>query len=108
MNTKLYVLGAVLGTAPALMPVTCLPWAPPAQKREEAPRGGVSRQAELPIGGNGIEAPPSTRGPSGLEPGVPAHPCELITVMQVPCDPTTATCEYTYWECPENVKPLRA
>jgi len=29
-------------------------------------------------------------------------------VMQVPCDPAAATCEYTYWQCPEQVKPLRA
>ncbi len=61
-----------------------------------------------PLGGNGVAAPPPVSGPAGLEPGVPTHPCELITVVQVPCDPATATCEYTYWECPENVNPLRA
>lgn len=26
----------------------------------------------------------------------------------VPCDPAAATCELTWWQCPENVKPLRA
>ena len=108
MNTKLYVLGAVLGTAPALLPVTCSSWAPPGQKREDEPRGGTSRPTERFIGGNGAEAPMSTQEAPGLEPGVPSHPCELITVMQVPCDPTAATCEYTYWQCPESVKPLRA
>jgi len=108
MNTKWYVLGAVLGTAPALFPAACLPWSPPAQKREEGPRGGASRRMERPLGGEGLSAPPSASEPAGLEPGVPAHPCELITVMQVPCDPAAATCEYTYWQCPEQVKPLRA
>jgi hypothetical protein len=108
MNTKLYVLGAVLGTAPALLPVACLTWASPAHEHEEEPRGGASRQVNRPLGGNGVAAPPPVSGPAGLEPGVPTHPCELITVMQVPCDPAAATCEYTYWECPETVKPLRA
>ncbi|PTL84205.1 hypothetical protein [Vitiosangium sp. GDMCC 1.1324] len=108
MNTKLYVLGAVLGTAPALLPVACTSWAPPSHKREEEPRGGASRQADHPIGGNGAEPLPPTQVAPGLAPGVPTHPCELITVMQVPCDPSAATCEYTYWECPESVQPLRA
>lgn len=108
MNTKLYVLGAVLGTVPALLPVTCSPWAPAGQKREDEPRGGASRRTERFIGGNEAGAPPSREMSPGLEPGVPSHPCELITVMQVPCDPAAATCEYTYWQCPENVKPLRA
>jgi hypothetical protein len=102
------VLGAVLGTAPALLPVACLTWEPPAHKREEEPRGGASRQVSRPLGGTGLAAPPPASGPAGLEPGVPTHPCELITVVQVPCDPAAATCEYTYWECPENVEPLRA
>ncbi len=103
MNTKLYVLGAVLGT----VPVACSPWAPGGQKREDEPRGGASRRTERFIGGE-AGAPPSPQVAPGLEPGVPSHPCELITVMQVPCDPAAATCEYTYWQCPENVKPLRA
>ncbi|RKH57454.1 hypothetical protein D7V93_18460 [Corallococcus llansteffanensis] len=38
---------------------------------------------------------------------VPLHPCELITIVAVPCDATRATCEYTYWECPEAAHPLR-
>ena len=57
------------------------------------------------MGGSGAVALPP---PPVVEPGVPTHPCELITVMQVPCDPAAATCEYTYWECPESVKPLKA
>ncbi|WP_375767887.1 hypothetical protein NR798_40405 [Archangium gephyra] len=101
MNTKLYVLGAVLGT----VPMACSPWTPAGPKREE--RGGASRRTERFIG-NEAGAPPSPQVAPGLEPGVPAHPCELITVMQVPCDPAAATCEYTYWQCPESVKPLRA
>jgi hypothetical protein len=108
MNRKLYVLGAVLGTVPVLLPVMCSPWAPPGQKREDEPRGGASRRTERFIGGNGAGTPPSTQVAPGLEPGVPVHPCELITVMQVPCDPAAATCEYTYWQCPESVQPLRA
>lgn len=46
--------------------------------------------------------------PVGPAPQAPKHPCELITVMQVPCDAATATCEYTYWECPRSVNPLRS
>src|SRR5688572_577615 len=67
MNKKLYLLGAVLGTAPALLPVTCSPWAPGAQKREEGPRGGVSRRVERPLGGNGAEALPPPVVPAGRE-----------------------------------------
>jgi hypothetical protein len=109
MNTKLYVLGAVLGTVPALLPVTCSPWAPAGPKREDGSRSGGARSTERVIGGHGAGSPPSPPSEApGLEPGVPAHPCELITVMQVPCDPAAATCEYTYWQCPESVNPLRA
>jgi hypothetical protein len=107
MNRKLYVLGAVLGTVPALFPM-CSPWAPSGQKREEESRGGTSRRTERFIGGDEAVVPPSTQAAPGLEPGVPSHPCELITVMQVPCDPAAATCEFTYWQCPESVEPLRA
>jgi hypothetical protein len=78
MRTKLSVLGAVLGSAPGLLPVIATLWA----------------------------LRPTVPAPS--EPEVPVHPCELITVMKVPCDATSATCEYTYWECPQKVKPLRA
>ena len=94
MNTKLYVLSAVLGAVPFC------------HARDEAPQGGLSRQAVVPPAGPAAEVAPS-KAP-GLEPGVPTHPCELITVMQVPCDPATAVCEYTYWECPQSVNPLRA
>lgn len=45
---------------------------------------------------------------SAGEAEAPQHPCELITLMQVPCDEATATCEYTYWKCPEVVNPLRS
>jgi hypothetical protein len=106
MNTKPYVLGAVLGAVPALWPEACTPGAPLSHERDEEPRGGVSRQAVRPPAGNAAEVPPPNA--PGLEPGVPTHPCELITVMQVPCDPAAATCEYTYWECPQSVNPLRA
>ncbi|MFE8602325.1 hypothetical protein KYC5002_06560 [Archangium violaceum] len=108
MNRKLYVLSAVLGSLPALFPVTCSPWASSGQRRAEESRGGASRRTERFIGGNEAVVPPSSQVAPGLEPGVPAHPCELITVMQVPCDPASATCEYTYWQCPESVEPLRA
>jgi hypothetical protein len=109
MNTKLYVLGAVLGAVPVLWPEACSPVAPPSLERDEEPRGGVSRQGVRPAGGNGAGLPtPPPVAPPGPASGVPTHPCELITVMQVPCDPSAATCEYTYWECPESVKPLRA
>ncbi len=108
MNTKLYVLGAVLGTAPALLPVACGSWEPSPPLREEEPRGGASRRMERPLGGNGAGVLPPTQVPAGLEPGVPVHPCELITEMKVPCDASTETCEYTYWQCPLSVKPLRA
>jgi hypothetical protein len=96
MNTKLYVLGVVLGAVPA-----CHEW-------DEEPRDGLSRQVVQPPAGHGAEVVPPTREAPGLEPGVPTHPCELITVMQVPCDPAAATCEYTYWECPKSVNPLRS
>ncbi|WNG14987.1 hypothetical protein [Cystobacter fuscus] len=46
--------------------------------------------------------------PARPAPLAPKHPCELITVMRVPCDAATATCEYTYWECPRSVNPLRS
>src|SRR5687768_9666743 len=109
MRTKLCVLGAVLGTA-SVLPVMCEP-AVPSMKKEEQPRGGVSRQAGRPFKGNGAEVlspaevPAVPAGPAVDE---PKHPCELVTVMRVPCDPMAATCEYTYWECSRNVKPLRA
>jgi hypothetical protein len=108
MNTKLYVLGAVLGVVPVLWPEACTQAEPASRERDEEPRGGVSRQAVQPPAGRGAERPPPTREAPGLEPGVPTHPCELITVMQVPCDPAKAVCEYTYWECPQSVNPLRA
>jgi hypothetical protein len=79
MRTKLCVLGAVLGTIPGLLPLV--------------PR---------------VCTPPREQVPADVELDEPKHPCELITVMKVPCDPASATCEYTYWECPQKVKPLRA
>ncbi|WP_434387878.1 hypothetical protein [Melittangium boletus] len=100
MRTKLCVLGAVLGSA-SVLPAVCVP--------PEVTRGlDVSRLRE--------RASPRVEGPTETPAAVPAgpaldgprHPCELITVMQVPCDPALATCEYTYWECPPDVLPLRA
>jgi hypothetical protein len=84
MRTKLCVLGAVLGTIPGLLPLV--------------PR----------VCTGGEEALPGEQVPADVEHDVPTHPCELVTVMKVPCDPASATCEYTYWECPRKVKPLRA
>jgi|GEM_PF-1356940 len=127
MNTKLYVLGAVLGAAPGLLPVVS---APPVVSTQESRqdsrgasrkgRGGAARGTAAP--GNHAEvAPPPrdalepeapipdegrTRGGGGVD--APRHPCEAVTIIQVPCDATRETCEYTYWHCPELVKPLRA
>src|SRR5690242_20416894 len=108
MRTKLCVLGAVLGTA-SVLPVVCLPSGTPTQQmKQEQPRGGVSRQVGQPFDGPGAELLSPAGGPARRVRDEPKHPCERVTVMQVPCDPSTATCEYTYWECPRNVKPLRA
>ncbi|MFP2928713.1 hypothetical protein ACLESO_26655 [Pyxidicoccus sp. 3LG] len=95
MNTKLYVLGAVLGAAPGLSPrgnhaVVVPPPDMPEAKEEPRDAGSDGR----------------TRGAG--EADVPRHPCELITIMKVPCDTSRETCEYTYWKCPEVVSPLRA
>jgi hypothetical protein len=108
MRTKLCVLGAVLGTA-SVLPVVCAPSvAPTQQTKEEQKRGGVSRQAGQPFDGHAAEPLSPVEVPASPVLDEPKHPCELVTVMRVPCDPATATCEYTYWECPRNVKPLRA
>lgn len=108
MRTKLCVLGAVLGTA-SVLPVECMLAVEPTQQtKEEQPRGGVSRQAGQPFDGHGAEPLSPIEVPASPVLDEPKHPCELVTVMRVPCDPTAATCEYTYWECPRNVKPLRA
>lgn len=112
MRTKLCVLGAVLGTASVLPGVCLTSVEPPTRTKQGQARSGGAR---LPHGpGEGREllprvpasAPAST--PPGAGPEGPKHPCELITVMRVPCDSATATCEYTYWECPRHVNPLRA
>lgn len=111
MRTKLYVLGAVLGVAPGLLPVVSTLWVPPLQETKQDSRKGhgAGRASPAPAGNNrdigGVSAPP---GASPAEPGAPTHPCELITLVKVPCDPSTDTCEYTYWQCPEAVKPLKA
>ncbi|MCY1033542.1 hypothetical protein OV207_18975 [Corallococcus sp. BB11-1] len=121
MRTKLYVLGAVLGAAPAVPSVRdALGGKPSLETRasgEDRERAGVSGNhavvAPLPVEGVDGGADAGTR-PDGLDAGhrtraleAPLHPCELITIMQVPCDETRATCEYTYWECPEQLHPLR-
>jgi len=115
MRTKLYVLGAVLGVAPGLLPVVSTLWVPPSQEAGQDSRGssrkgrGAGRASPAPAGnnrGNGGVAAPGSAAPAAS--GAPTHPCELITIMQVPCDSSTATCEYTYWQCPEAVKPLKA
>ncbi|NVJ01974.1 hypothetical protein HV824_28155 [Myxococcus sp. AM009] len=90
MNTKLYVLGAVLGAAPGLLPGVT---PPPAAK------DALETQGTVPDEGR-------TRG--GGQDQAPRHPCEAITIIQVPCDAEQEACEYTYWHCPEVVNPLRA
>jgi hypothetical protein len=113
MRTKLYVLGAVLGVAPGLLPVVSTLWVPPSQEAKQDSRGssrkgrGGGRVSPAPVGkDNPAVAAPPVGGPA--EPGEPAHPCELVTIVKVPCDSDTASCEYTYWECPKAVKPLKA
>lgn len=129
MNTKLYVLGAVLGAAPGLPPELSTPAAAPPQESRQEPRGasrkgrGGRATSAKPAGNHAVAVPPPdvpeskeaprdaggdghTRG--GSEAEAPRHPCELITVMKVPCDPSQDTCEYTYWKCPEVLNPLRA
>jgi hypothetical protein len=118
MRTKLYVLGAVLSAAPGLLPFVSTLWLSPPQEARPESKGGSSRKGR---GGSrmdvaapgatppGVASPPaSSESSHPSEPAGTKHPCELITVMQVPCDESRATCEYTYWQCPEQVKPLRA
>ncbi|AKQ63639.1 hypothetical protein A176_000551 [Myxococcus hansupus] len=126
MNTKLYVLGAVLGAAPGLLPVVSAPPVAPSQESRQDSRGtsrkGRGGAAGAP-GNHAVVAPPPpaedapkqdasvpnegrTRGGGELE--APRHPCEAITIIQVPCDAAQESCEYTYWHCPEAVNPLRA
>jgi hypothetical protein len=104
MRTKLCVLGVVLGTTSGFLPGACVPSEAPTRQGEQ-PRGGVSRQSGRPLEGHDV---PAVSGPAELGLGEPKHPCELVTVMRVPCDSTMVACEYTYWECPRQVKPLRA
>lgn len=110
MRTKLYVLGAVLGVAPLASTV----WGPPSQESRQDSRGGSRKgrgagragpPAQGPHGTPGVAAPP---GQAPSEPGAPTHPCELITLVKVPCEAAGAACEYTYWQCPQQVKPLKA
>ena len=113
MRTKLCVLGAVLGSA-SLLPGVCGPSRETVREdvrrtnHEAQPEGRVSRQ--LPPSEAAPRSPPASAVEVPARPAIqgPRHPCELITVMQVPCDPAATTCEYTYWECPKNVEPLRA
>lgn len=99
MRTTLYVLGAVLGAASGPPPALF------------APGGTPSLETRPEDGGT---SPPPRRPPDAPDAGhrtrsteAQMHPCELITVVAVPCDPARATCEYTYWECPETARPLR-
>lgn len=113
MRTKLYVLGAVLGVAPGLLPVVSTLWGPPTQETRQDSRGasrkgrGAGRvSSPQPAGGSGGVAAPPDAVPA--VPGEPSHPCQLITLAKAPCDESTEVCEYTYWECPAAVKPLEA
>jgi hypothetical protein len=112
MRTKLYVLGAVLGVVPGLLPGVSPLWGPPSQEARQDSRGvsrkgrGAHRVSPAPAGEQGgVAAPPDVAPPAS---GEPTHPCQLVTLLAVPCDPNTATCEYTYWDCPAAVKPLKA
>ena len=107
MRTKLCVLGAVLGTA-SVLPGVLFPVDSPRQTNQEPPRGQSSRRSGPPMKRLGAEPPAAHDVPASPASQVPTHPCELITVMQVPCDPSKTTCEYTYWECPRGAKPLSA
>ncbi|MDY7227249.1 hypothetical protein [Hyalangium rubrum] len=112
MRTKLYVLGAVLGIAPGLLPVVSTLWGPPSQENRQDSRGasrkgrGAGRVSPAPAGNSGGVAAPPDLVPAG--PGELSHPCELVTLVKVPCESSTEACEYTYWECPAAVKPLKA
>ncbi|RYZ38683.1 MAG: hypothetical protein EOO71_22940 [Myxococcaceae bacterium] len=135
MRTKLYVLGAVLGAAPGVpSALDALGGTPslethPGTRGASGGRAGVSGNhavvAPLPVekavaekagvdGGSSLDAGTGAPGEARPDAGhrtraleAPVHPCELITIVQVPCDATRATCEYTYWECPEQSHPLR-
>jgi hypothetical protein len=102
MRTKLCVLGAVLGVVPGLLPESCGERAQESRwpRREAVRPAGVRHERK--------QAAPQEPVPADVEPGEPRHPCTLVTVEQVPCDSSQATCEYTWWECPRRAKPLRA
>lgn len=108
MRTKLCVLGAVLGTASILPGVLLLPAESMQQTKQQPPRGQAARRNGPPVKRSGAEQSTPHEGPESPASQVPTHPCELITEMQVPCDGSTTTCEYTYWKCPSSVTPLSA
>ncbi|MCP3104384.1 hypothetical protein LZ198_36525 [Myxococcus sp. K15C18031901] len=108
MNKKLYVLGAVLGTLPGLLPggAGLSDGAPvgverssPGVFRDTSPRVGAAPLARDGVAPEAQEA----GGPEG-----PHHPCHLMTVAKVPCDEAREVCEFTYWECPRGGQPLGA
>ena len=104
MRTKLYVLGAVLGVAPGLLPGVCS--LPPSQEAGQDSRGATRKvRGVSPAPAGEVAAPAELEAPSR---GEATHPCQLVTLVTVPCDPDTATCEYTYWDCPAAAKPLKA
>ncbi|RKH18479.1 hypothetical protein D7Y13_38515 [Corallococcus praedator] len=133
MRTKLYVLGAVLGAAPGVpSALNALGGTPSLETHPGARGAGGDRAvvsgnhavvAPLPVeqasADGGASRDAGTGGSKDARPDAPdaglrtrsleapVHPCELITIVQVPCDATRATCEYTYWECPEQSHPLR-
>ena len=114
MRTKFYVLGAVLGVVPGLLPVVSPLWGTPGQESGQDARGssrkgrGPGRASPAPQGDNGQPGMAAPPGPAPSEQGAPSHPCELVTLVKVPCDAATEACEYTYWQCPQEVKPLKA
>jgi hypothetical protein len=100
------VVGAVLA-APGLLGAC----APPDLPVQEPPRPGAHQApARQPRGPEApAPAPPEPPEAPGQEAqGTPEHPCELVTLMRVPCSEPAQACEYTYWQCPLSVKPLRA
>lgn len=102
MRTKLCVLGAVLGVVPGVLLESCGEQTHESKgPRREAVRRAAERQERK-------QAVPREQVPAHVEPGEPSHPCTLVTVEQVPCDSSRASCEYTWWECPRRARPLRA
>ncbi|WP_338863692.1 hypothetical protein [Myxococcus stipitatus] len=114
MNRKLCILGAVLGTVPGFVPDVSNPVEmgvkEPRREARAASRDTNAAHTKEPVERSSRPTEVESRGHTraAREPEAPIHPCELKTVVTVPCDETQALCEFTYWECPAAVNPLRA